>query len=218
MGFSRGGQAALYSAMNRLYDTLGPANNLRFAAHLAFYPDCTTAYREDTDVSDKPIRILQGSLDDYNPIAPCRAYVERLTKAHKDVKLIEYPGAHHLFDAPAFRKSTVLTGAPTTRQCQLVEGNDHQIINSETQKPFTYSDSCVEKGPTLAFNEAANSQARMFVRGFLTELFQLKQYAACPQRFSRAKITQMACRDATVGFRRNGRARPSADYYSAPVT
>jgi dienelactone hydrolase len=68
MGFSRGGQAALYSAMNRLYDTLGPANNLRFAAHLAFYPDCTTAYREDTDVSDKPIRILQGSLDDYNPL------------------------------------------------------------------------------------------------------------------------------------------------------
>jgi dienelactone hydrolase len=33
MGFSRGGQSALYSAMNRLYGTLGPANNLRFAAH-----------------------------------------------------------------------------------------------------------------------------------------------------------------------------------------
>jgi dienelactone hydrolase len=108
MGFSRGGTATLYSAMNRLYDTLGPANNLRFAAHLALYPNCATTYLDDTDVSDKPIRILQGSLDDYSPIAPCRAYVERLTKAHRDVQLIEYAGAYHVFDAPAFRKSMIL--------------------------------------------------------------------------------------------------------------
>jgi dienelactone hydrolase len=173
MGFSRGGTSALYSAMNRLYDTLGPANNLRFAAHLAFYPNCATTYLDDTDVSDKPIRILQGSLDNYSPIAPCRAYVEGLTKVHKDVQLIEYPGAFHVFDAPAFRKSMILTGAPTLRHCRLVESNDHRIMNSETQKPFSYGDTCVEKGPTLAYNEAASRQAHVFVRGFLTKLFQL---------------------------------------------
>jgi dienelactone hydrolase len=175
MGFSRGGTSALYSAMNRLYDTLGPANNLRFAAHLAFYPNCATTYLDDTDVSDKPIRILQGSLDDYSPIAPCRAYVERLTKAHKAVQLIEYPGAYHVFDAPAFRKRMILTGAPTLRHCRLVEGSNHQIMNSETRKPFSYGDTCVEKGPTLEYNEAASRQAHVFVRGFLTKLFQLKQ-------------------------------------------
>jgi len=37
MGFSRGGQSALYSAMSRLYATLGPADGLRFAAQVAFY-------------------------------------------------------------------------------------------------------------------------------------------------------------------------------------
>jgi dienelactone hydrolase len=129
MGFSRGGQSALYSAMNRLYGALGPANNLRFAAHIAFYPDCTTTYSADTDVSDKPIRILHGSVDDYNPVAPCRAYVERLTKARKDVKLIEYPDAYHVFDAPVFRTPVTLKGATTTRHCQLAEGDGHQIIN-----------------------------------------------------------------------------------------
>jgi dienelactone hydrolase len=176
MGFSRGGQSALYSAMNRLYGTpLGPANNLRFAAHLAFYPDCTTTYNADTDVSDEPIRILHGSADDYNSVVPCRAYVERLAKAHKDVKLIEYAGAYHVFDAPAFRTPVILKGATTTRHCQLAEGDDHQIMNAETRKPFTYSDGCVEKDPTLAFNEAASGQARMFVREFLTEVFRLKQ-------------------------------------------
>jgi dienelactone hydrolase len=174
MGFSRGGQSALYSAMNRLYGTLGPTKNLRFAAHIAFYPDCVTTYLQDTDVSDKPIRILHGSSDNYNPVAPCRAYVERLTEAHKDVKLIEYPNAHHVFDAPAFRTPVVLKGATTTRRCHLIEESDHQIINPETQKPFTYSDACVEKDPTIAYNEAASSQARIFVRGFLTEIFQLK--------------------------------------------
>jgi dienelactone hydrolase len=61
MGFSRGGQSALYSAMTRLYQAKGPANNLRFAAHIAVYPDCLTAYRNDTDVGGIPIRMLHGS-------------------------------------------------------------------------------------------------------------------------------------------------------------
>ncbi|QOZ37943.1 dienelactone hydrolase family protein [Bradyrhizobium sp. CCBAU 53421] len=175
MGFSRGGQSALYSAMNRLYGTLGPANNLRFAAHIAFYPDCTTTYLGDADVSDKPIRMLHGTSDNYNPVAPCRAYAQRLTDDHRDVKLIEYPGVYHVFDAPAFRTPLISKGATTTRRCQLMEGDDHQIINRETQKPFAYSDACVERDPTLAYNESASSQARVFVRGFLTEVFQLKQ-------------------------------------------
>jgi dienelactone hydrolase len=174
MGFSRGGQSALYSAMNRLYGTLGPTNNLRFAAHIAFYPDCVTSYRADTEVSDRPIRILHGSADNYNPVAPCRAYMERLTKAQKDVQLVEYPDAHHVFDGPFVRTPLVLPAAITTRRCQLAEADDSEIINRETQKPFTFADACVEKGTTVAFNEAANAKARAFVREFLTEVFKLK--------------------------------------------
>jgi dienelactone hydrolase len=134
MGFSRGGQSALYSAMSRLYMTLGPANNLRFAAHIAFYPDCTTSYHADTDVSDKPIRILHGSADNYNPVAPCRAYLARLMEPHKDVKLIEYPDAYHVFDAPAFPRM-IAKGATTTRHCQSAEGDDHQIMTLRRKSP-----------------------------------------------------------------------------------
>jgi hypothetical protein len=68
-----------------------------------------------------------------------------------------------------------VTAATTTQRCQLAEGDDNQIINRETQKPFTFGDTCVEKGPTVAYNEAASSQARVFVRDFLTQVFQLKQ-------------------------------------------
>jgi dienelactone hydrolase len=134
-----------------------------------------TSYRADAEVSGKPIRILHGTADDYNPVAPCRAYVERLTTAHRDVKLIEYPDAHHVFDAPIFRTPVTLTAATTTRRCQLAEGEDSQIINRETQRPFSFGDACVERGPTIAYNEAASSQARVFVRDFLTQVFQVKQ-------------------------------------------
>lgn len=174
IGFSRGAQSALYSAMSRLYRTLGPADNLRFAAHIAFYPDCTTSYLNDTDVVDRPIRILHGTSDNFNPISACRSYVERLTSARKDVKLVEYPEASHFFDAPAFRTPVTLKGAPTTRNCHLAEADDHQIVNRDTQKPFSYGDACVEKDPTIAYNESASSQARTYVRTFLTDIFQLK--------------------------------------------
>lgn len=174
MGFSRGGQSALYSAMSRLYDTAGPGNGLQFAAHIALYPDCTTTYRQDTNVTGKPIRILHGAADDYNPVAPCRAYVERLTKAHGDVRLIEYPDTYHVFDAPALRQPLKLAAATTTRRCHLAEADAGQIINQETQKPFAFSDACVGKGPTIAFNESASNQAHAFVREFLTDIFRLK--------------------------------------------
>jgi hypothetical protein len=100
--------------------------------------------------------------------------VERLTKAERNVKLIEYPDAYHVFDAPAFQPPMILNAATTTRRCQLTESDDGQILNRETQKPFTFTDACVEKGPTIAFNEVANSQARAYVREFLTEVFKLK--------------------------------------------
>jgi len=173
MGFSRGGQSALYSAMTRLYRAKGPSNGLRFAAHIAFYPDCMTVYRNDTDVTGAPIRILHGTADNYDPIAPCRDYVGRLLTAERDVKLIEFPNAPHVFDSPALKTAVVLTEAPTTRRCRLIEGSDSTILNSATNVPFSYSDACVEKGPTLAFNEAAYTRAHAFIQQFLKALFRL---------------------------------------------
>jgi dienelactone hydrolase len=175
MGFSRGGQSALFSAMKRLYRTQGPKDGVQFAAHIAFYPDCVTTYREDTEVTDRPIRILHGTADNYNPVTPCRDYVERLTKANRDVKLIEYAEANHVFDSPALRSPVVLTNATTNRRCRLVEDSESRIINTETRQPFTYGDACVEKGPTLAFNEAAYTQAHAYVKDFLSDLFKLHE-------------------------------------------
>jgi hypothetical protein len=100
--------------------------------------------------------------------------VERLSKAGKDIRLVEYPDAHQVFDAPAFKEPRTLAAAATTRRCVLAEGDNGAVLNQETNQPFNYSDACVEKGPTVAYQEAASTQARAYVRGFLNEVFALK--------------------------------------------
>ena len=77
MGFSRGGQAALYASLNRFHQ-MWNKSGIEFAAYIPFYPDCATTFISDTDVADRPIRIFGGTPDDYNPIARCKPYVERL--------------------------------------------------------------------------------------------------------------------------------------------
>ena len=173
MGFSRGGQSALYSSLVRFQKMHGAPGELQFAAHIALYPTCNVAFRGDDNVA-KPIRVLHGTADNYVPIDPCRRYVERLSKAGKDVRLIEYPGAHHVFDAPAFRQPRTLAAAATVRRCVMAEDDKGVILNQETKQPFSYADTCVEKGPTVAYQETASKQAREYVRGFLKETFALK--------------------------------------------
>jgi dienelactone hydrolase len=174
MGFSHGGQSTLYSAVRRFRKAYGPTGEQEFAAHIAFYPACMTTYRGDDQVTAKPIRILHGTADDYTPIAPCRAYVERIAKLAKDIRLVEYPDAHHVFDAPAFKDPRKVAAAPASAHCRLAEGDGGVIVNQETRQPFSYADSCVVKGPTLAYHEAASRQARDYVRTFLREVFALK--------------------------------------------
>ena len=172
MGFSRGGVSSLYSSLTRFRNMHGP-EGFQFAAHIGLYATCNTTFRGDEDVT-KPIRLLHGTADDYVPIGPCRTYTERLIKAGKDVRLVEYPDAHHVFDAPAFKEPRKLAAAATVRRCVMGEGDNGLVINQETKQPFSWSDACVEKGVTVAYQEAASKQARIYVRDFLKEAFALK--------------------------------------------
>jgi predicted esterase len=94
MGFSRGGQAALYASL-KCFHRMWNRSGIEFAAYIPFYPDCATTFVSDTDVADRPIRIFGGTPDDYNPIALCKAYVGRLKAAGRDVEVTEYPNAPH---------------------------------------------------------------------------------------------------------------------------
>lgn len=172
IGFSRGGQAALYAAQarfHRLWNTSG-AN---FAGYVAFYPDCATTYVDDTAVVPRPIRLFHGAADDYNPLRSCRAYLDRLRAAGRDVGLTEYAGAHHGFDNPISDRATVSATSQTVRDCTIREGERGVLINAGTNQPFTYRDACVALGPNVGGDPAANRQVRQDLPAYLRTLLRL---------------------------------------------
>src|SRR6266436_9547529 len=175
MGFSRGGQAALYASLDRFHK-LWNKSGAQFAAYIPFYPDCSTTYATDTEVAARPIRIFHGTPDDYNPVASCKAYVQRLREAKRDVVLTEYPDSQHGFDSGLLGVNTtaVSVNAQTARNCHLKEGEGGQLMNADTQAPFTYKDPCIELNPHVGGNPATALEARKAVSDFLQALFKLE--------------------------------------------
>ena len=172
MGFSRGGQAALYAAMKRFQRMHGPASGRDFAAYIALYPNCATTFIDDEELSQSPIRIHHGAADNYVPVAPCRAYVARL-KGKANVVLAEYPGAHHVFDGRSFKTPVIAAKSQTTRACVLQETLGGVIVNAKSGQRFTYADPCVELGPTIAYDEHAHAAAVKSVREFIRGAFHM---------------------------------------------
>ena len=167
MGFSRGGQSALYASVQRFQRLHGPAE---FAAYVAFYPDCTSTYHEDDVVTAAPIVMLHGSADNYNLATNCSSLVERIKRNGGDIRQIVYPGAYHVFDVPLFKEPFVPAQATTTRRCSVYEAENGQLIDRDTNQPFAYSDPCVEKGPTLLYDHDAAVQAQAFVGDLLNRV------------------------------------------------
>jgi dienelactone hydrolase len=172
MGFSRGGQATLYASLRR-FNKMWNRSGAEFAAYIPFYPDCATTYISDTDVADRPIRIFGGVPDDYNPIGLCKAYVERLKAAGRDVQVTEYPNAPHAFDIPLLPPTLVVTGGQTVRHCVIREEPAGLLIEASTKQPFTYKDPCVELNPHVGFDPAATEAAKISVKQFLRKVFKL---------------------------------------------
>src|SRR4029078_7907531 len=123
--------SAVTASLQRCQGAWDP--EVAFAAYIPLYASCNTALIGDTDVSAVPIRMFHGMADDYVPVAPCRAYVERLRGAGNDVRLTEFADAHHAYDnPPGGKKPGVATNAQSVRACALKEEPAGTIVNAET--------------------------------------------------------------------------------------
>ena len=170
MGFSRGGNAALYSAMSRFQEAFGP-KHATIVAHLPFYPACNFALVDELRVADVPIREFHGTDDDWTPVAPCRDYIARLAAAGADAAMTEYPGALHAFDNNANPSYYSDDENLTSRNCFRREENG-LLLNAATGAPFTYEDACVKHGPGSKYHDAAATAAQAAVRSILMEVFE----------------------------------------------
>ena len=134
MGFSVGGKATLYASVKRFQKMWGTPG-LEFAAYIPFYPACNITFDHDEQISDKPIRIFYGEVDEWSSPIPCQEYVDRLRKAGKDATITIYPEAHHNFDhkpdasAPRSMKSTT-----NRSKCQFVEKSEYNLVELEKDK------------------------------------------------------------------------------------
>lgn len=166
LGFSRGGQGALYAAMSRFQGYyLQPG--LQFCRFIALYPNCSTRYRNDERLVDRPVHIFHGALDDFNAVEPCERYVERLKAAGADVELTVYPNAHHVFDWDGFAQAYVAHDNQSTRNCRICESPLGVLINQDTGLAFSYDDACVVKGTTAAYEPSASRAVIATIRKLL---------------------------------------------------
>jgi dienelactone hydrolase len=174
MGFSRGGQAALYASVKRFH-SMWNNSGVDFAAYFPFYPDCMTTYVDDTNTSASPIRLFGGTIDDYNPISKCKAYADRLKLAARDVEITEYPNAPHAFDNPLLPNHPIVAkDAQTVRNCVIREQPVGTLINAASGQQFAYSDPCVEHDPHVGFDPQATSQVRSAVATIVKATFKLQ--------------------------------------------
>lgn len=172
MGFSRGGQATLFASLKRFHATWN-RSGIRYLGYIPFYPDCMTQYQGDLQL-DAPVRIHHGLADDYNPAAPCQAYVDRLLKAGQDVQISLYEGAHHGFDSPlAPQPALPSKGSQTVRACSIREEAPGRLVNQATGQVFSYQDACVQRDPQVGHDPAATERARVAVTQTLQTWFKL---------------------------------------------
>jgi dienelactone hydrolase len=172
MGFSKGGDVALHASMKR-FQRMYSSPGVEFAAYLPFYAPCNTTYREDDQISDRPIRMFHGGADNWVLVASCRDYVKRLQAGGRDIQLTEYSGSQHAFDQ-YLTPVREIPDAQTTRRCSLQEAEGGIILNRETRRPFTLTDPCVERGAKLGYDAHATGEATKAVKQFLVSLWKLR--------------------------------------------
>lgn len=99
-GFSRGGTVALFTQERKFLQAMN-LKELQFAAHLPFYPGCSTTILNPTPTS-APTLVLMGEKDDYTPATQCIPFIDRLRLAGAKASARIVAGAHHgwVSDAP----------------------------------------------------------------------------------------------------------------------
>jgi len=97
MGYSYGGGVAMLRALSATPESTAPS---AARAVVLLYPDCALADALGPRLAvSQPILLAMGALDDWTPVAQCRAVMDRVVRGRDLVETKIYEGAHHSFDA-----------------------------------------------------------------------------------------------------------------------
>ena len=179
MGFSRGGTVALTAALEPVR-RVGAPNGARFAAHVALYPGCNTRYLADR-ITGAPMLMLLGAADDQAPPEPCRRYGEWFRDRGAPIKVVVYPGAHHLFDG--IEPLHFIAQAATAGSCDAeYDIEARELRRTDTGAVLVGSDAgsyfrtCSSRGVHIGGDSDARAGAKREIAVFLKATLRLPSW------------------------------------------
>jgi dienelactone hydrolase len=176
MGFSRGGTVALTAALEPVRRISAP-DGARFAAHVALYPGCNTRFLAGK-ITGAPMLMLLGGADDQAPPEPCRRYGEWFRNMGAVIKVVAYPGAHHLFDGTEpvhFIAQAGTAGSCDTEydiEARVLRRTDTGAVLADTEIG-PYFSSCSSRGVHIGGDSDARAGAEREIAAFFKSTLQL---------------------------------------------
>lgn len=119
MGYSHGAKVALFVASEKIRWSF-IADDLRFAASIAYYPNCFPQFK-NIDFTGAPVLMLLAEKDNICPVEACLDYAQRAKDSAADVKAIVYKGAHHGFPVYSGNKTIKVPSLPDWSNCKQEE-------------------------------------------------------------------------------------------------
>lgn len=185
MGMSRGGEAALATALEVVRRRL-QATDIRIAAHVAISPGGCSFQQRDARTTGAPIFFMLSELDDGTPALACVEYVQRMRAAgNANVRWAVYPGVYH-----AQESTGGIAAVPddwTSRACsgRFWRDDNGVIIERATGERATTGNvteflfrTCTQRGYTIGGDERVKAQAIADLLQFLRDALVLRDEEA----------------------------------------
>ena len=167
-GWSLGGGVTLFSAWSPIQETISP--DLKFAAHLPFYPPCIIMPNE-LRFTNAPIHILAGRQDDWVPAAACEELADASNSSGYDIGITVYPDASHSFDRTM--ELVLAEDAYSFTDCRL-KINEEGVVKTLYGLPLSSPALqkiglffCAEKGAHWGGNKHAREHSSEFAKEFM---------------------------------------------------
>jgi dienelactone hydrolase len=174
VGFTFGGEVAHLTAVERLRSALLP-QDIRFAAHVAYYPAGVFGITADQDYTGAPLLMLLGEKDDNLPVAKAEGYFAYTKEAGHPppLDIVTYPGAYHAWTVPSLGAPRFYPQYPSTRKCPyllLGPARPAFLVGSEAMPiDLAALQICLKAGQgySMAYDESVRARSTRETESFL---------------------------------------------------